>query len=54
MLIGRATRISLTISALDILRVVKTITLILVKYLIYSNLEVALQHDLVNGCKAAA
>ena len=43
---GRATRILLTISALGIFRVVKTITLILVKCLIHSYLHVALQHRL--------
>ena len=39
---GRATHIPLDISALGIFRVVKTTTLISVKQLIHSNLEVAL------------
>ena len=41
---GRATRITLTISTLGIFRVVKTTTLISVKQLIHSNLQVALQN----------
>ena len=41
---GRATRITLVISALDIFRVVKITTLISVKQLIHSNLQVALQN----------
>lgn len=41
---GRATRIPLSISALGIFRVVKTTTLILVKQLIHSYLQVALQN----------
>ena len=40
---GRATRIPLIISALGIFRVAKTTTLISVKQLIHSNLQVALQ-----------
>ena len=40
---GRAARITLSISALGIFRVVKTTTLISVKQLIRSNLQVALQ-----------
>ena len=40
---GRATRITLAISALGIFRVVKTTTLISVKQLIHSNLQVAPQ-----------
>ena len=40
---GRAARISLDIRALGIFRVMKIITLILVKQLIYSNLHVMLQ-----------
>lgn len=41
---GRATRITLAISALGIFRVVKTTTLIPAKQLIHSNLQVALQN----------
>ena len=41
---GRAARISLNISALGIFRVVKTATLISVKQLIHSNLQVARQN----------
>ena len=41
---GRATRITLAISDLGIFRVVKTTTLISVKQLIHSNLQVALQN----------
>ena len=41
---GRATRIPLAISALGVFRVVKTTTLISVKQLIHSNLQVALQN----------
>ena len=41
--IGRAARISLDIRALGIFRVVKTTTLISVKLLIHSNLQVTLQ-----------
>ena len=52
---GRATRISLTISALGIFRVVKIITLISVKCLIRSNLQGASNNiGLVNGCQAPA
>lgn len=42
--IGRAARISLDISTLGISRVMKTTTLISVKHLIHSNLQVALQN----------
>lgn len=41
---GRATRIALAISDLGIFRVAKTTTLISVKQLIHSNLQVALQN----------
>ena len=40
---GRAARITLAISVLGIFRVVKTTTLISVKQLTHSNLQVALQ-----------
>ena len=41
---GRAARITLVISAVGIFRVAKTTTLISVKQLIHSNLQVALQN----------
>ena len=41
---GRATRITLAISALGIFRVIKTTTLISVKQLTHSDLQVALQN----------
>ena len=48
-----ATRKSLTINALGVFRVAETITLILLKHLIYNYLQVALHRPSIEGSNRA-